>query len=174
MLTNSVVIGTGSYLPQTVITNEYFQRYAFYQKDGVPMQKSSEAISNKVQQISGIKERRYANAKEDNATLAAAAGMAALADANLNKEQLDAIIVAHNAGNLKYSDNQPHTIPNLASVTKSMMGIKNPNCIAYDIVFGCPGWVEGMTQAHRMIAICLLYTSPSPRDQRGSRMPSSA
>ena len=59
MLTNSVVMGTGSYLPQTVITNEYFQRYAFYQKDGVPMQKSSEAISNKVQQISGIKERRY-------------------------------------------------------------------------------------------------------------------
>ena len=25
-----------------------------------------------------------------------------------------------------------------------------------------------------IILICLLYTSPSPRDQRGSRMPSSA
>ena len=30
--------------------------------------------------------------------------------------------------------------------------------------------VEGM----RIVGICLLYTSPSPRDQRGSRMPSSA
>ena len=29
--------------------------------------------------------------------------------------------------------------------------------------------------AHRRLALsCLLYTSPSPRDQRGSRMPSSA
>ena len=25
-----------------------------------------------------------------------------------------------------------------------------------------------------LMSICLLYTSPSPRDQRGSRMPSSA
>ena len=25
-----------------------------------------------------------------------------------------------------------------------------------------------------MVNVCLLYTSPSPRDQRGSRMPSSA
>ena len=25
-----------------------------------------------------------------------------------------------------------------------------------------------------MVEVCLLYTSPSPRDQRGSRMPSSA
>ena len=27
---------------------------------------------------------------------------------------------------------------------------------------------------HKYLHICLLYTSPSPRDQRGSRMPSSA
>ena len=26
----------------------------------------------------------------------------------------------------------------------------------------------------QVLSICLLYTSPSPRDQRGSRMPSSA
>ena len=38
-------------------------------------------------------------------------------------------------------------------------------------------WVEdnyGSTIKERLSAICLLYTSPSPRDQRGSRMPSSA
>ena len=32
----------------------------------------------------------------------------------------------------------------------------------------------GMTLALSLIAICLLYTSPSPRDKRQSRMPSSA
>ena len=31
-----------------------------------------------------------------------------------------------------------------------------------------------ITQSHDDLLICLLYTSPSPRDQRGSRMPSSA
>ena len=39
---------------------------------------------------------------------------------------------------------------------------------AADNSFG--GWSE----FNEMIGICLLYTSPSPRDQRGSRMPSSA
>ena len=34
--------------------------------------------------------------------------------------------------------------------------------------------VEGGPSTHRMFVDCLLYTSPSPRDQRGSRMPSSA
>ena len=32
----------------------------------------------------------------------------------------------------------------------------------------------GMTFSAALRSICLLYTSPSPRDQRGSRMPSSA
>jgi 3-oxoacyl-[acyl-carrier-protein] synthase III len=30
---------------------------------------------------------------------------------------------------------------------KHELGIKNPNCIAYDILFGCPGWLQGMIQA---------------------------
>ena len=33
---------------------------------------------------------------------------------------------------------------------------------------------QGIAQAGGVYGICLLYTSPSPRDQRGSRMPSSA
>ena len=42
------------------------------------------------------------------------------------------------------------------------------------------GWKAEVIQKHfgngssLGIKICLLYTSPSPRDQRGSRMPSSA
>ena len=35
----------------------------------------------------------------------------------------------------------------------------------------CPGKGWNCTRSHK---VCLLYTSPSPRDQRGSRMPSSA
>ena len=35
-----------------------------------------------------------------------------------------------------------------------------------------PEWKFGLIEQETKI--CLLYTSPSPRDQRGSRMPSSA
>ena len=38
--------------------------------------------------------------------------------------------------------------------------------IAFDTIFSSPFCYT--------LNICLLYTSPSPRDQRGSRMPSSA
>ena len=38
-----------------------------------------------------------------------------------------------------------------------------------------PGWLQGaVTLGGGSLGGCLLYTSPSPRDQRGSRMPSSA
>ena len=47
-------------------------------------------------------------------------------------------------------------------------------------VLPCPSWLRWMVEldnpfaASNKAAFCLLYTSPSPRDQRGSRMPSSA
>jgi 3-oxoacyl-[acyl-carrier-protein] synthase-3 len=31
------------------------------------------------------------------------------------------------------------------------LGIVNPNCVAYDILFGCPGWIEGVIQAQAFI-----------------------
>ena len=37
-----------------------------------------------------------------------------------------------------------------------------------------PWWAIGASLIAANISACLLYTSPSPRDQRGSRMPSSA
>ena len=41
--------------------------------------------------------------------------------------------------------------PALASRIKHELGIKNPNCVAYDILFGCPGWVQGLIQADAYI-----------------------
>ena len=51
--------------------------------------------------------------------------------------------------------------------------------VAVQRTAGDPGAVAGVLRAGRRIRLalaggCLLYTSPSPRDQRGSRMPSSA
>ena len=38
-------------------------------------------------------------------------------------------------------------MPALASRVKQRLGIKNPYCVAYDILFGCPGWVQGVIQS---------------------------
>ena len=47
----------------------------------------------------------------------------------------------------------------------------------YDVTFEGLGGLEGYESSNRAVIIidsCLLYTSPSPRDKRQSRMPSSA
>ena len=38
-------------------------------------------------------------------------------------------------------------VPTLASRIKAFLQIHNPDCVAYDLPFGCPGWLEGMIQA---------------------------
>jgi 3-oxoacyl-[acyl-carrier-protein] synthase-3 len=38
-------------------------------------------------------------------------------------------------------------VPSLSCRIKHKLGIRNPNCVAYDILFGCPGWVQGIIQA---------------------------
>ena len=38
-------------------------------------------------------------------------------------------------------------LPALASRVKHDLGIHNPSCVAYDILFGCPGWLQGVIQA---------------------------
>ena len=50
-------------------------------------------------------------------------------------------------GDIVKGTNQVDTLPSLASKVKAGLKIKNPSCVAYDILFGCPGWVEGVIQA---------------------------
>ena len=58
-------------------------------------------------------------------------------------------------------------------------GRTTPSVIAFndkgETLVGASARNQRVTNPHRTIySVCLLYTSPSPRDQRGSRMPSSA
>ena len=36
-------------------------------------------------------------------------------------------------------------------MVKHKLNILNENCVAYDIIFGCPGWIEGVIQASAFI-----------------------
>ncbi|MEZ4902545.1 MAG: 3-oxoacyl-ACP synthase III family protein [Spirosomataceae bacterium] len=44
-----------------------------------------------------------------------------------------------------------HTVPNMAALLKNRLGITNYECAAYDLLFGCPGWLQGIIQAHQAI-----------------------
>jgi 3-oxoacyl-[acyl-carrier-protein] synthase-3 len=75
------------------------------------------------------------------------AGKNALEDAGVDGEELDYIIVAHNFGDVKKTTGSVDMLPSLASRVKQQLGIHNPETIAYDIIFGCPGWIQGLIQA---------------------------
>lgn len=152
MESNTLITGTGSYLPEKVVPNKAFHSNIFYRADGEVITKPNAAIVAKLEQISGIRERRYVEDHQDTAQIAAIAGQRAIEDAGLSGEELDGIIVAHDVGNLVPGEAQAHTIPNLAALVKHHLGIQNHRCSAFDLMFGCPGWLEGVIQAHQRMA----------------------
>ena len=118
---NSVIVGTGSFLPEKVIDNDYFLNHTFYKNDGTLITKPTEQIVQKLQDISGIESRRYASDNMDTVGLAVKASFAAIEDAGINKETIDGIIVAHNFGNLKSGLTYPLLLPNLAALVKNQL-----------------------------------------------------
>ena len=148
----SKITGTGSAMPSRVINNDYFLDHTFYTKEGKKNEKSTAAIIQKLEEISGIKERRFIPEEEPSVEILFQACSNAIQDAGIDKNEIDGLIVAHNAGNML--PNQVgvfHTVPNLAAVVKNKLGITNHQCHAYDILFGCPGWLQGVIQANRLI-----------------------
>ena len=148
---NIKITGVGSYIPDTVEKNENFHQHEFLNTDGSVIESSNEVIVDKFKAITGIIERRYAKAHLTASDLGFFAAEKAIADAKINPETLDYIIVAHNFGDVKYNTIQSDILPGLASRIKHSLRIKNPKCVAYDILFGCPGWVEGVIQAYAFI-----------------------
>ena len=148
---NTVITGTGSYIPSIVKKNADFLENSFLNEDGTVFEQDNETIIEKFQAITGIKERRYAAENMNSSDLAFFAAVEAIKDAGIDKETLDYIILAHNFGDVKNAAIQSDVLPSLASRVKHRLEIKNPNCVAYDILFGCPGWIEGVVQAHAFI-----------------------
>ena len=146
-LFKTVITGTGSYIPANIKTNRDFTVHNFYAENNTKIETDPQEVVDKFQQITGIEERRYADSDMDASDMAAIAAQLAIDDAQCDAETLDQIIVAHNFGNVIKHTIQTDVLPALASRVKHALKIKNPNCIAYDILFGCPGWVQGVIQA---------------------------
>ncbi len=143
----SVVTGTGSYVPQRIVKNEDFLQNEFFNLAGQKNKKTNKEIISKFRQITGIEERRYADDNQVASDLGYAAAEAALAAAAIDKEELDYIIVAHNFGDVLHANRKTDLVPTLAARVKHKLNIHNPYTIAYDVPFGCPGWLQGVIQA---------------------------
>ncbi|MEY4057536.1 MAG: ketoacyl-ACP synthase III [Chitinophagia bacterium] len=147
----TIISGTGSYIPSIIKTNLAFAENTFYGEDGVLIKTPNAEIVEKFKDITGIYERRYAEENMNTSEMASKAAELAIQDAGIDPETIDQIIVAHNFGDVLPGTIQTDTIPALASRVKHHLGIKNPNCVAYDILFGCPGWIQGVIQADSFI-----------------------
>ncbi len=146
----SVITGTGSYIPENIISGDHFIGASFFD-NGVKLDKENREIINKFSEITEIVERRYVNGDLLNSNIAYSAAQKAIAAAAIDKESLDHIIFCHNFGDVKEGSNRMDMLPALAAKVKQMLEIENPDCVAYDIIFGCPGWVQGVIQADYLI-----------------------
>ena len=148
---NIKITGSGSYIPTEIISNSDFGEHIFLNEDGTKFPQPNTVITQKFKGITGIEERRYASTELLTSDLATFAAKRAIEDASIDPETLDYIIFAHNFGDVKKGAIQGDMLPSLASKTKYNLRIKNPKCVAYDMLFGCPGWVEGVIQAYAFI-----------------------
>jgi 3-oxoacyl-[acyl-carrier-protein] synthase III len=147
----SVIIGTGSCIPEVKVPNSSFSSHEFFEKDGEKIFKSMAGVIEKFQIITGIEERRYARPDQQASDLGFIAAEEAIQNAAIDRETLDYIIVAHNFGDVAWETNRSSLVPTLASRIKALLKITNPDCIAYDLPFGCPGWLEGLIHANMFI-----------------------
>ena len=145
------ITGTGCYIPSVKTTNEDFETADFFNSDGSRFSYANDVIIKKFQAITGIGERRYAKNELNTSDLGFLAAKNAIEDAGIDPEDLDYIIFAHNFGDVSYGSSQADMVPSLATRVKHSLQIKNPGCVAYDILFGCPGWIEGLIQANSFI-----------------------
>lgn len=148
---NIRITGSGSYIPNRIVANADFAKHQFLDDDGSPLTYPNEVVTQKFKQITGIEERRYVEENLQTSDIAFFAAEKAIEDAKIDPETLDYIIFAHNFGNVKNGAIQTDLVPSLAARVKHSLRIKNPKCVAYDILFGCPGWVEGVIQANAYI-----------------------
>lgn len=145
---NTIIIGTGKYIPARVIPNSHFLDFKFYDENGQSFENDPQEIIEKFEKITGIRERRWVEDDQVASDLGYLAAKDALESSGVDPETLDYIIFSHNFGDVPESNRHTDLVPTLASRVKHKLGIKNPKTVAYDLPFGCPGWVQGMIQAN--------------------------
>ncbi|HKW15662.1 MAG TPA: ketoacyl-ACP synthase III [Candidatus Krumholzibacteria bacterium] len=143
----TTIVGTGSYIPERVVPNSDFLDHEFYDANGTRIDRPTRDIIDKFQAITGINARQYVDDNQCASDIAHLAAADALASSGCDAETLDYLIVAHNFGDVLADNRRSDMVPTLAARVKHRLGIKNPATVAYDLPFGCAGWLQGVIQA---------------------------
>ena len=128
-MTFAQIVGTGSYVPAKVLTNDDLSRML------------GEDINEFVSQVVGIKQRHVCADNESTADLATEAGRRALAAAGTAPEDLDLIILA--------TDTPEHLSPATSVVVQHRLGAKNAG--TFDLNCACAGFVTALDTASKFI-----------------------
>ena len=128
MTTRAVVRGVGHYLPERVVENAEFES---------SLDTSDEWIRSR----SGIERRHFAAPGQTTSELATRAATAALADAGLSADDLDALIVATSTADL--------TFPSAATMVQKELGMSAG--FAFDVQAVCAGFVFALANAQALI-----------------------
>ncbi len=128
MTIRAVVKGVGHYLPDRVVPNSEFEKI---------VDTSDEWIRSR----SGIERRHFAAEGQTTSDLATRAARAALADAGIGSEGIDAIIVATSTADL--------TFPSVATMVQANLGMTSG--FAFDVQAVCAGFVFALANANALI-----------------------
>ncbi|WP_170375705.1 MULTISPECIES: beta-ketoacyl-ACP synthase III [Ruegeria] len=128
MAGRSVVVGVGHYLPERIVPNSEFV-------------KTLDTTDEWIKTRSGIERRHFAAENETTSDLATKAAEAALADAGLVADDIDAIIVATSTADL--------TFPSAATMVQAQLGMTKG--FAFDVQAVCAGFVFALTNANALI-----------------------
>ncbi len=151
MTIQTIISGSGRYIPTVVVPNAHFLQHEFHGPDRKRIDKPNAEILEQFETITGIHERRYVSDELVSSDIAFEAAEDALTSSGIDRESLDYILVAHNFGNVRPGSHRSDLVPSLASRVKARLRIVNPRTVAMDLIFGCPGWLQGVIQADFMI-----------------------
>ncbi|NOX37561.1 MAG: ketoacyl-ACP synthase III [Calditrichaeota bacterium] len=126
---NAVIVGSGMYAPERVLTNAYFNELL------------GEDVDTWLRENVNIYERRWCREDESTADLCVAASQKALASAGIEPDALDLIIVA--------TDTPEYISPSTASVVQHRLGARNAG--TFDINTACAGFVTALDVGSRYI-----------------------
>lgn len=126
---NSVIVGSGLYVPEKIIPNSYFNELL------------GEDVDTWLRENLTIRERRWCSENQSTADLAVNAALKALESAGISANQLDLLIIA--------TDTPEYISPSTASVVQYRIGAKNAG--TFDINTACAGFVTALDTAGKFI-----------------------
>jgi 3-oxoacyl-[acyl-carrier-protein] synthase III len=127
-MNHSKIIGTGSYLPEKILTNK-------------ELESSLDTTDEWITSRTGIKERHIAGPGEKTSDLAYEAALKAIASAKITPGDIDLIILA--------TTTPDKIFPSTACTVQAKLGIKE--CPAFDIQAVCTGFVYALSIADKFI-----------------------